>query len=647
MKKIVVWSMLALTAASPVGTAQAPAVVQGRVTDAGGAPLAGALVRVEALGVAATSRQDGMYRLVIPAARMRAGAQRYAVTAVRIGYTSVRRVVRLAPGDSVIQNFQLAQAAVELSGVVATAQGAEVRSREVVANSAGRVADEGTYELSAPSPIVDPSRRREDPNTENYAAIDENPFLAVRANPLSTFSIDVDRASYANVRRFLRAGQLPPKDAVRIEELLNYFHYDYPDPAGEHPFNVIAEVGQCPWNAQHRLVHVGLQGRHVDASRLPPSNLVFLIDVSGSMMDANKLPLVKDALRLLVEQLRPQDRISLVVYAGAAGMVLDATPGDRKQTILDAIDRLQAGGSTAGGAGIRLAYETARRNFIRGGNNRVVLATDGDFNVGVSSDAEMFRLIEEKRQEGTFLTVLGFGMGNLKDSKLEGLADRGNGNYAYIDDIGEARKTLVGEFGGTMFTIAKDVKLQVEFNPSRVQAYRLIGYENRALRNEEFDDDRRDAGDLGAGHSVTALYEIVPVGVRLDVDARVPELRYQRTEPAPPRANAGPELAFVKLRYKLPDGETSRLLSHPITDRGGSMRPSEDFRFSAAVAGFGMLLRDSRHRGSADADGVLALAREAMGDDPEGYRREFVTLVERYRSIARHEPVAIEGNDDR
>ncbi|HYJ79716.1 MAG TPA: YfbK domain-containing protein, partial [Longimicrobiaceae bacterium] len=365
---------------------------------------------------------------------------------------------------------------------------------------------------------------------------------------------------------------------------------------------------------------------------LPPANLVFLVDVSGSMQEANKLPLVQESLRMLVEQLRPQDRISLVVYAGAAGLVLDAIPGDRKAEILAAIDRLQAGGSTAGGAGIRLAYAIALRNQVRGGNNRVILATDGDFNVGVSSDAEMFRLVEEKRAEGTFLTVLGYGMGNLKDSRLEGLADRGNGNYAYIDDVAEARKVLVTEMGGTLFTIAKDVKLQVEFNPARVAAYRLIGYENRALRAEDFDDDRRDAGELGAGHSVTALYEVVPVGARTNVRIRRPrELRYQRG--AAPVAG-GAELAFVNLRYKRPQEEESRLLAHAIAAPGDAPSLSDDFRFSAAVASFGMLLRESPHRGRSSVDRVLALARAGLGDDREGYRSEFVTLVEQYRQVA-------------
>jgi Ca-activated chloride channel family protein len=635
MKRILVCTLLALGTAAFAGAAsQDPAAVTGRVADPTGAPVAGAVVRIAALQVGTATRSDGSYRLVVPAGRLRAGeGQRYAVTASRLGMSTQSRTVTLAAGATVTQDFVLTPEAVSLEGIATTASPAE-QSRRIRIRGANS-ADDAGYAMTAPPPV---RRDRADFDTENYAAIDESSFLAVRANPLSTFSIDVDRASYSNVRRFLRAGQAPPKDAVRIEELLNYFHYAYPEPSGPHPFSVVAEVGPCPWNAGHRLVHVGLQGRHVDTRELPASNLVFLVDVSGSMQEPNKLPLVKDALRMLVDQLRPQDRVSLVVYAGSAGLVLDATPGDRKGEILAAIDRLEAGGSTAGGAGIRLAYEVARRNFARGGNNRVVLATDGDFNVGASSDAEMFRLIEEKRREGTFLTVLGFGMGNLKDSRMEGMADRGNGNYAYIDDHEEARKTLVSEFGGTLFTIAKDVKLQVEFNPARVAAYRLIGYENRALRNEEFDDDRRDAGDMGAGHSVTALYEIVPVGARMDVDARTPTLRYQRTGAAP-RARFGGEVAFVKLRYKLPSSETSRLFSQAVVDPGNGVRGSESFRFSAAVAGFGMLLRDSRYKGTATLEGMEALARGSLGEDREGYRRDFVALMERYGRIARHEPL--------
>jgi Ca-activated chloride channel family protein len=467
-------------------------------------------------------------------------------------------------------------------------------------------------------------------NTEAYSGFDDNPFLAVAGNPLSTFSIDVDRASYANVRRFLREGRLPPRDAVRIEELVNYFTFDDPSPAGDSPFAVQTELGAAPWRPGHLLLRVGLKARAVDTDRMPASNLVFLMDVSGSMDSPDKLPLLKQAFALLVNELREQDRVAIVVYAGAAGVVLESTPGDRKERILSAIERLQAGGSTAGGQGIRLAYDIARQNHIDGGNNRVILATDGDFNIGASSDAEMMRLVEEKRTQGTFLTVLGFGTGNIKDSKMETLADHGNGNYAYIDGIAEARKVLVHEMGGTLLVVAKDVKLQIEFNPAKVRAYRLIGYENRLLAAEDFNNDAKDAGELGAGHSVTALYEIVPVGADTDVEINGTDpLRY-RTEAAP--AGDSDELAFVKLRYKAPDGDRSRLLEVAVED--GAITSSTDLTFAAAVASFGMLLRESAHAGSATFDSVLALARDGRGDDESGYRAGFIEMVEAARTIS-------------
>jgi Ca-activated chloride channel family protein len=467
-------------------------------------------------------------------------------------------------------------------------------------------------------------------NTEAYSGFDDNPFLAVAGNPLSTFSIDVDRASYANVRRFLREGRLPPRDAVRIEELVNYFTFDDPSPAGDSPFAVQTELGAAPWRPGHLLLRVGLKARAVDTDRMPASNLVFLMDVSGSMDSPDKLPLLKQAFALLVNELREQDRVAIVVYAGAAGVVLESTPGDRKERILSAIERLQAGGSTAGGQGIRLAYDIARQNHIDGGNNRVILATDGDFNIGASSDAEMMRLVEEKRTQGTFLTVLGFGTGNIKDSKMETLADHGNGNYAYIDGVAEARKVLVHEMGGTLLVVAKDVKLQIEFNPAKVRAYRLIGYENRLLAAEDFNNDAKDAGELGAGHSVTALYEIVPVGADTDVEINGTDpLRY-RTEAAP--AGDSDELAFVKLRYKAPDGDRSRLLEVAVED--GAITSSTDLTFAAAVASFGMLLRESAHAGSATFDSVLALARDGRGDDESGYRAGFIEMVEAARTIS-------------
>lgn len=471
-------------------------------------------------------------------------------------------------------------------------------------------------------------------NTEDYSPIHENIFHDPTRNPLSTFSIDVDAASYGNVRRFINGSQMPPRDAVRIEELINYFSYDYPQPSGPEPFSVHTEVGRCPWNAGHYLVHIGLQGRMIPTENLPASNLVFLIDVSGSMNAPNKLPLLKAAFKLLVEKLRPQDKVSLVVYAGAAGTVLPPTPGDQKSRIIGALDNLQAGGSTAGGQGIMLAYKTAREHFIKGGNNRVILATDGDFNVGISSNAGMEELIEKERESGVFLTVLGFGMGNYKDSKMEILADRGNGNYAYIDNILEAKKVFIHEFGGTLFTIAKDVKIQVEFNPAIVQSYRLVGYENRKLRDEDFNDDRKDAGELGSGHTVTALYEIIPTGVENRFQHSVDPLKYQ-DQKMDNKGHFKNEMMTVKLRYKLPDEDQSKLIVSIIKGQPRDLSATSDnFRFSMAVAAYGMLLRDSEFRGSATYDQVLDWARGSKGTDEEGYRAEFIRMVETTRLLS-------------
>jgi Ca-activated chloride channel homolog len=463
-------------------------------------------------------------------------------------------------------------------------------------------------------------------NTEAYDSITENPFLAVAGNPLSTFSIDVDTAGYANVRRMLRQGALPPTGAVRIEELVNYFSYDYAPPKDDAPFAVHTEVASCPWKKEHRLVRIGLKGQELDLSQRPSSNLVFLLDVSGSMENANKLPLLRRSLKMMVEHLGENDRVSIVVYAGASGLVLKPTPADRKGEILAALERLQAGGSTNGGAGIELAYQLAAENFITGGTNRVILCTDGDFNVGNTSRSGLVELVEEKAKTGVFLTVLGFGMGNYKDSTLEQLADKGNGNYGYIDTISEARKLLVQELGATLVAIAKDVKIQVEFNPAQVTAYRLIGYENRLLAAEDFNDDTKDAGEIGAGHTVTALYEIVPKGVHIELPG-VDELRYQ--QPPETAVVAGSkELLFLKLRYKQPDGDTSELLEFPLADnRRGFAAASGEFKFAAAVAAFGMLLRDSKNRGDASFESVLELGTEGAKRDPHGYRAEFLELV--------------------
>jgi Ca-activated chloride channel family protein len=471
----------------------------------------------------------------------------------------------------------------------------------------------------------DVRRPREPGNTEAYERIDENPFRPVSVAPLSTFSVDVDRASYSNVRRFLNQGTLPPKDAVRIEELVNYFPYGDATPArGDVPLRITTELAPAPWNTRHDLLRIALRAREVDMRRAPAANFVFLVDVSGSMRGPTRLPLVKQSLALLVNELREEDRVAIVVYAGAAGLALPSTSGSDKQRILAALEGLEAGGSTAGGAGIRLAYDVVRQHFVRGGNNRVILCTDGDFNVGQSSDGALVDLIEQRRTEGSFLTILGFGMGNLKDAKMEKLADAGNGNYGYIDDLLEARKMLVKEMGGTLVTVAKDVKLQVEFNPARVRAYRLLGYEDRLLRDEDFANDAKDAGEVGAGHPVTALYEIVRSDVPLDVPLpETTELRYQR----PPVTDAPrDELLHVAMRYKDPDGDRSRLVTHPVSARRGYA--SESMRFASAVAGFGMLLRESPHSGSLSWQQVVDLARNSRGDDRDGYRADFIRLAE-------------------
>ena len=474
-------------------------------------------------------------------------------------------------------------------------------------------------------------------NTENYAHITENAFKKATDNPLSTFSVDVDAASYSNMRRFVNGGNLPPKDAVRIEEMINYFDYNYEQPKGNAPVNIVTEIGTAPWNSQHRLVHIGLKAKNIPTEKLPPSNLVFLIDVSGSMNSHNKLPLLVSSLRLLTDNLRDQDKVAIVVYAGNSGLVLPSTSGDNKQAIKEALSKLSAGGSTAGGAGIQLAYKVATENFIKGGNNRIILATDGDFNVGANSDADMQTLIEEKRKSGVFLTVLGFGMGNYKDSKMEVLANKGNGNYAYIDDINEARKVLINEFGGTLFTVAKDVKLQIEFNPAKVQAYRLIGYENRLLNNEDFNDDQKDAGEMGAGHTVTALYEIIPVGVESKFLKSVDALKYQNVPKTTPSSKNTNEMLTVKIRYKQPDGNQSKLLEQPVVDRYHEKlsNTSDNFRFSASVAMLGMLLRQSEFVQESSFEKAITIAEGAKGTDKEGYRAEYVKLAKSAQLLAK------------
>ena len=477
-------------------------------------------------------------------------------------------------------------------------------------------------------------------DTATYAAIDENSFRRVVDHPLSTFSIDVDTASYANVRRFLNDGRLPPADAVRVEELINYFRFEYPDSVNGAPFGVTTELARCPWNSAHKLALIGLQATRPQDGRTPPRNLVFLLDVSGSMAPPERLPLVKTAMKMLAETLRHEDRVAIVVYAGSSGVALPATRGDQHEAIDDAISSLRAAGSTNGAAGIQLAYQIAAENFVKGGINRVILATDGDFNVGVTSLVDLTRLIEAKRGSGIFLSVLGVGDDNLKDATMERLADKGNGNYAYLDSLTEARRVLVREAAATLVTVAKDVKLQVEFNPATVAAYRLVGYENRVLKSRDFNDDSKDAGEMGAGHTVTALYEIVPPGEDIGAPG-VDPLKYQR--PAEPKARMVPvpstELMTVKVRYKQPDGDRSSLVTVPVSGR--ETTSPRHIGFAAAVAEFGMLLRDSPYKGEASWPDVFRLAAQNRGPDSEGYRAEFGRLAEVASALARQRSTTV------
>ncbi len=466
-------------------------------------------------------------------------------------------------------------------------------------------------------------------NTEEYNLINENEFKGVKDNPLSTFSIDVDTASYSNVRRFINGSQLPPKDAVRIEEMINYFRYSYPQPEGEHPFSITTEISETPWNKSNKLLLVGIQGKSLNFNDLKPCNFVFLIDSSGSMSDVNKLPLLKKSLALMLKGLKKNDRIAIVAYAGSAGVILPSTPATHSDTILAAFESLNAGGSTAGGEGIILAYKIAKENLIKDGNNRVILCTDGDFNVGASSTSEMVRMIEEKRKDDIYLTICGFGMGNYKDGRMEQISNAGNGNYFYIDNIKEAEKVFVKEMRANMFTIAKDVKIQIEFNPLKVKSYRLIGYEDRMLAKEDFDNDKKDAGELGAGHTVTALYEIVPAGKDKGDDNAI-KLRYQESK-IKKDAASGNEIMVLKMRYKPIKEDKSKLIEKAVVDENIKFsKTSENFRFASAVAGFGMLLRDSKFKNDLTAKDVLRIAKEARTRDEEGYRSEFIELVEKY-----------------
>lgn len=614
--------LLVLVAFSPVKTI----TVTGTVSDETGSPLYGVSVMVKGTNTGTSTANDGTYKII-------ASGPNNILVFSGVGFESKEEKV----GGRKTINVTLKKSAAALSEVVVVGYGSQKRkdmtaSASVINGYMSPSGDMQSYYGTTRGLDTDV----EDFNREGYDHISENKFLKVAENPLSTFSIDVDAASYSNVRRFLNNGQLPPAGAVRIEEMVNYFHYEYPQPDNNEPFSINTEISDAPWNKEHKLVLIGLQGKKIPTDNLPASNLVFLIDVSGSMSDPNKLPLVKASMKMLVDQLREQDKVAMVVYAGAAGLVLPPTDGSQKNKIKEAIDKLESGGSTAGGAGIKLAYKTAKEYFVKGGNNRVILCTDGDFNVGESSDDAMERMIEEERKSGVFLTVLGYGMGNYQDSKMQKLADKGNGNHAYIDGISEAKKVLVNEFGGTLFTIAKDVKLQIEFNPAKVQGYRLIGYENRMLAKEDFNDDKKDAGELGSGHTVTALYEVIPVGIESDFLKSVDSLKYQKNVVPLSKSSHNDEILTVKFRYKAPDGDVSKMIEHPVRDKQIAIgKTSENFRFAASVAQFGMLLRNSAFKSSASFDNVLSLARKAKGSDDEGYRAEFVRLVESAQLLAK------------
>jgi len=666
-------AFLLLTAPQPAGQI----VIKGRVTNLNDVPLSGVIVMIKGSNVSTLTDADGKYFITAgPDAKVLVFSLRgmNRLEEPIAGRTLIN--IQMVPGTAALpdtaqpgghntpppHDIVVSHPEVPVSLEVAISQ-EEADYAIVAGTSRDRRADytyaahrkSAYYQHSYPAPQ----------NTESYAGISENGYRDPLREPYSTFSIDVDNASYSNVRRFINLGQEVPKDAVRIEEMINYFKYDYPKATGEYPFSVYTEAGICPWNKNHYLLHIGLRGKDIDRTELPPSNLVFLLDVSGSMDSPNKLPLLKSAFGLLVSELREQDRVAIVVYAGAAGVVLESTPGNNKSAIMQALDKLQAGGSTAGGAGLMLAYKIAEKNFIKGGNNRIILATDGDFNVGISDNVSMEKLVEEKRGLGVYMTVLGFGMGNIKDDKMEIIADKGNGNYAYIDNIQEARRVLVQEFGGTLFTIAKDVKFQIEFNPAYVKAYRLVGYENRLLADKDFNDDTKDAGEMGAGHTVTALYEIVPAGSDETGLPTVDPLRYQGAGASaggansrageanysegagvgsasevrygdqaaggnmrPSRKDIPRELCNIKLRYKEPEALTSKLFSKTVgTDIKKAGETTDRYRFSAAVAAFGMILRDSKFRGTATITDVVTLASGARGSDPDGYRAEFIRLI--------------------
>ncbi len=627
MKKKVLF-LVALVAMLGIGIQAQTRVVTGLITDEEGSALPGVAVVSKTTSQGVVSDASGKYAIQVSGDNdiLRFSFIGMVPQDIKVGKQTVINVVLKADVcamEEVVVTAYGIQRKVEFTGAASS----------VKIRGAGRLGKRKKALASQQAYLV-VNDYEADFNTENYASINENGYKQVTQQPLSTFSVDVDRAAYTNVRRFLNSGQMPPHDAVRIEEMINYFDYEYEVPKDEQPFAVKSELAVCPWNTEHHLLKIGLKGREIEKDNLPPSNLVFLIDVSGSMSSNNKLPLLKSSFRLLVNELRAKDHVAIVVYAGAAGVVLKPTSGRDKKKILDALDQLEAGGSTAGGAGLKLAYKLAEEHYQKHANNRIILATDGDFNVGVSSNAAMEKLVEKERDSGVFMTVLGFGMGNYKDDRMEIIADKGNGNYAYIDNLQEAQKTLVSEFGGTLFTIAKDVKFQIEFNPAKVLAYRLIGYENRLLNDEDFNDDTKDAGEIGAGHTVTALYEIIPVGAKDTKEwvKSVDKLKYQKQKAS--EVAASDEWLTLKLRYKQPNGNKSQLMERPVSGAVKRFdKASDDFRFAAAVAGFGMLLSDSEYKGDLDYETIRAMAKAARGEDEQGFKAEMVRLVKTAESL--------------
>lgn len=663
MKKTLLFMMMlvALTGFRAI----ASRTISGNVYDEKNYTITGVAINIDGSSVGTTTDAKGHYSIVVPDGEVKLvftyiGFER---KVVKVGQSNILNVVLKAShalleevvvtGYGIKSNHAVTQTNVnevlkKMEGIKVKANGSIMYNNQAVAGAKlnGKDYVGGSVAVAVrnlPSDILESITTSYLYSTpiinESYDRIVENKFIDPTTTPLSTFAADVDAASYSNMRRYINSGEVPPKNAVRIEEMVNYFKYNLPEPTNGAPVAIHTELAAAPWNTRHQLVRIGLKAKNVKLDKLPASNLVFLIDVSGSMSSSNKLPLVKSSLKMLVDQLRPIDHVAMVVYAGAAGLVLPSTPGDQKVKIKDAIDNLNAGGSTAGGAGIKLAYKIAREKFIKEGNNRIVLATDGDFNVGASSDDDMERLIEEERKSGVSISILGFGMGNLKDSKMERMADKGHGNYMYIDNISEATKSMVSEFGGTLFTVAKDVKIQVEFNPAKVQAYRLLGYEDRLLAKEDFNDDTKLGGDMGVGHTVTALYEIIPVGVKDGFAPSVDPLKYQKPEAKP--FNNSSEVMTVKFRYKDPQSEVSKMELVTVADKTTDInKTSDDFRFAASVVEYGLLLRDSQFKQNSSFDNLIARAKSAKGKDDDGYRAEFIRLAESAKNLMKTNVIA-------